>query len=152
VRRATRTIPIVLAGVHVDPVEAGLVDSLARPGGNITGLINLAAQLHPEQLELLKEAFPQISRVAILWPRPHKKDAMKEVEAVGRALGIQIQSLVASGRNTRLDQLLSAISRERADGLLVASFRLTRTHPAPARIREFTSKRRLPTIYTTGNL
>ncbi len=149
-QRATRTIPIVLAGVHVDPVEAGFVVRLARPGGNITGLTNLAAKLHPKQLELLKEAFPRISRVAILWPRPHKKYAMKQVEAVAQALGIQIQSLVGTGRSKRLDQLLSAISRERPDGLLVASFGLTRTHPAPARIREFTAKRRLPTIYAEG--
>jgi len=58
-QRATRTIPIVMRGVNVDPVKAGLVESLARPGGNITGLTNLAAKLHPKTLELLKEAFPR---------------------------------------------------------------------------------------------
>ncbi len=150
VQQATRTIPIVLAGVHVDPAESGLVDSLARPGGNITGLTNLAAQLHPKQLELLKEAFPGISRTAIIWPQSHKKFAMKKIEALGHALGIQIQSLVGTGRRAiSLESAFSAISRERPNGLLVASFRLTRTPPAPARIREFTAKRRLPTIYTT---
>jgi len=146
-QRATRTIPIVLAGVHVDPAEAGFVVSLARPGGNITGLTNLAAQLHPKQLELLKEAFPRISRVALLWPRPHKKQAMKEVEAVGQALGIQIQSLVVSGRSTLddLESAFSAISQERADGLLVVSFGFTLRHRA--RIIDFAAKRQLPTIY-----
>jgi len=146
-QQATRTIPIVLAGVHVDPAEAGFVVSLARPGGNITGLTNLAAQLHPKQLELLKEAFPRISRVALLWPRQHKKQAMKEVEAVGQALGIQIQSLVVSGRS-KLDDLesaFSAISQERTDGLIVVSFGFTLRHRA--RIIDFAAKRQLPTIY-----
>ena len=143
---ATRTIPIVMTGVHVDPVAAGLVVSLARPGGNITGLTNLAAKLHAKQLELLKEAFPQISRVAILWPRPHQHHAMKEVEAVGQALGIQIQSLVVTGpRSISLESAFSAISRERSDGLIVVATR--RTLGPRAGIIEFTAKRRLPTIY-----
>ncbi|MEE9204473.1 MAG: ABC transporter substrate-binding protein, partial [Nitrospirales bacterium] len=144
---ATRTIPIVMPGVHVDPVAAGLVVSLARPGGTITGLTNLAAKLHTKQLELLKEAFSRISRVAILWPRPHQHHAMKEVQAVGQALGIQIQSLVVSGRS-KLDDFesfFSAISQERSDGLLVVTTRRTIAHRA--RIIEFTAKRRLPTIY-----
>jgi putative ABC transport system substrate-binding protein len=63
-QRATRTIPIVMAGVHVDPVGAGFVISLARPGGNITGVTHLDARLHPKRLELLKEAFPRTSPVA----------------------------------------------------------------------------------------
>jgi putative ABC transport system substrate-binding protein len=150
---ATRTIPIVMTGVHVDPVAAGLVVSLARPGGNITGLTNLAAKLHTKQLELLKEAFPRISRVAILWPRPHQHHAMKEVEAVGQALGIQIQSLVVIGRRSiSLESAFSAISRERSDGLLVVGSRRTlgpRLGPR-ARIIEFTAKKRLPTIYDSS--
>ncbi len=150
---ATRTIPIVMTGVHIDPVAAGLVVSLARPGGNVTGLTNLAAKLHTKQLELLKEAFPQISRVAILWPRPHQHHAMKEVEAVGQALGIQIQSLVVIGRRSiSLESAFSAISRERSDGLLVVGSRRTlgpRAGPR-ARIIEFTAKKRLPTIYDSS--
>ncbi len=148
-QRATRTIPIVMAGGNVDPVEAGFVVSLARPGGNITGLTNLAAKLHPKRLELLKEAFPRISRVAILWNPPQQKQAMKEVEAVGQALGIQIQSVVAATRYvTPLDELkraFSAISREAPDALLVASMPLTIHNRA--RVVEFAAKRRLPTIY-----
>jgi len=145
-KRATRTIPIVMGGVHVDPVEAGIVASLARPGGNITGLTNLAAKLHAKQLELLKEAFPQISRVAILWPQSHQNHGMKEVETVGQGLGIQIQSLVVTGRRLiSLESAFSAISRERSDGLLVAS--PPSILASRARIIEFTAKRRLPTIY-----
>ncbi len=148
-QEATRTIPIVMAGANVDPVEAGFVISLARPGGNITGLTNLTAQLHAKRLELLKEAFPRISRVAILWPPADQIQAMKEIEAVGQALGIQIQSVVPTGRARRLDDIesaLSAISQERPDGLLVSGSGLISRHRA--RIIEFTAKRRLPTMYS----
>jgi len=149
-QRATHTIPIVMSGSNVDPVEAGYVVSLARPGGNITGLTNLESKLHPKRLELLKEAFPQISRVAILWPKAHQKHAMKEVKAVGEALGIQIQSVVAATRYvTPLDELnsaFSAINRGRPEALLVASFGLTFVHRA--RIIDFAAERRLPAVYT----
>ncbi len=147
-KQATRTIPIVMVGAFVDPVEAGFVASLARPGGNITGLTNLDSELHPKRLELLKEAFPRISRVIIIWPAFQQKRAIKEIEAVGQALGIQIQSLVRIGG--RLDEHLksafSAISRESPDALLVVDPLLVRRHKA--RIMEFTAKRRLPTMYT----
>ncbi|MEE8624992.1 MAG: ABC transporter substrate binding protein, partial [Acidiferrobacterales bacterium] len=86
-QEATRTIPIVLTGSYVDPVEAGFVDSLARPGGNITGMTNLESELHPKRLELLKEAFPRISRVAIIWPRYQQRPGMKGIEAAAQALG-----------------------------------------------------------------
>ncbi len=76
-QRATRTIPIVMVGVNVDPVEAGYVVSLARPGGNITGLTNLSSKLHGKRLELLKEVFPRISRVAILWPTGQQQHGRK---------------------------------------------------------------------------
>ncbi len=144
-KRATRTIPIVMAGVNVDPVEAGFVVSLARPGGNITGLTQLASRLHAKRLELLKEAFPGISRVAILWPPPQRKQARKEVEAAGQALGIQIQSLDVGTRLDELESAFSGISRERPDGLLVGLSAVINRHRA--RIAEFTAKRGLPTIY-----
>jgi len=147
-QQATRTIPIVMSGVRVDPVKAGLVVSLARPGGNITGLTNLASRSHGKRLELLKEAFPRISRVAILWPLGQHKHAMKEVENVGQALGIQIQSVVST-RIARdyddIESVLSAISQERPDALLVATSGFMLANQA--RIIEFAAKRRLPTIY-----
>jgi putative ABC transport system substrate-binding protein len=143
---ATRTIPIVMSGIRVDPVKAGLVVSLARPGGNITGITSIESELNPKRLELLEEAFPRISRVAILWPRSHQKYGMKEFEAAGQALGIQIQSLVVtSGRLSTLESAFSAMSRERPDGLLVASTALTLDHRA--RIIDFAAKRRLPAVY-----
>ena len=144
-QRATRTIPIVLGGLRVDPVEAGLVDNLARPNGNITGLINLDTELHPKRLEILKVAFPGISHAAILWPGYQQEYGMEEIEATGQALGVQIQSL-----NTwdGLDSAFSEISQERADALIVAHSALAIDHRA--RIIEFTAKRRLPTIYAGG--
>lgn len=93
-QQATRTIPIVMPGVVVDPVMAGFVASLARPGGNITGLTDIDSELHPKRLELLKQAFPKISRVAVLWPLPQQEQAGKELEATARALKLQIQSVV----------------------------------------------------------
>ncbi len=145
-QRTTRTIPIVMNGIRVDPVEAGFVDSLARPGGNITGLTNFDVKLHPKRLELLKEAFPRISRVAILWSPNQQKQARKEVEAVGEALSIQIHRVVAiAGSLDDLERVFSAISREVPDALIVASFPLTLRHRA--RVIELTAKRRLSTLY-----
>ncbi len=148
-QQATRTIPIVMRGVMYDPVKAGYVVSLARPGGNITGLSNLESKMHPKRLELLKKAFPRISRVAILWPPGQEKAAIKEIQAVAQAWGIQIQS-VWHKRVTQdsddIESVLSVISKERADALLVARYSFARIHQA--RIIEFTTKRRMPTIYS----
>ncbi len=145
-QHSTRTIPIVMAGSSADPVKAGFVVSLAKPGGNITGMTNLSSKLHPKRLELLKEAFPRISRVAILWSGGQRRRSMKEVEAVGQALGIQIQLLDVGTRLDELESAFSAISREGPDGLLVATAGLMIRHRA--RFIEFTTKKRLPTIYT----
>jgi putative ABC transport system substrate-binding protein len=137
-----------MAGVYVDPVKDGFVDSLARPGGNITGITNFESALHGKRLELLKEAFPRISRAAILWPDYQQKRGMKEFEAARQALGIHIQSLVTTGgiRLEKVERNLSAISRERPDALIVASSALILRYNA--QIIEFTAKRRLPTMYT----
>jgi putative ABC transport system substrate-binding protein len=146
-QRATRTIPIVMLGTVVDPVEAGFVVSLARPGGNITGLTNLDSDLHGKRLELLKEAFPKISRVAILWPEPQRKQAVKEIEAVRQAAGIQIHSAVVAGNLglDGLDRVFSALGKERPDALLVAPSQIIAEHRA--RVIDFAAKRRLPTMY-----
>ena len=148
-KQATRTIPIVMRGVMQDPVKAGYVVSLARPGGNITGLSNLESKSHTKRLELLKEAFPRISRVAIFWPPGQEKAAIKEIQAVAQAWGIQIQSVVhqrVTQDRDDIESVLSVISKERADALLVARYSLARIHQA--RIIEFTTKRRMPTIYS----
>ncbi len=146
-KRATRTIPIVMGGVHVDPIKAGFVMSLARPGGNITGLTSLLAKLHPKRVELLKEAFPQISRVAIIWPSVHREQALKEVKAVEQPLGIQIQFEIAN-RLEEIERAFSAISHEPPDALLVTSSAQALRHRA--RITELAAKTRLPTIYDSS--
>src|SRR6266536_818974 len=94
-KNATKTIPIVMAGQGTDPVEAGLVESLARPGGNVTGLTNLTRELGGKRLELLKEAVPKLARVAVLYnaTNPSSVLEVKEVlPAVARALGLTIRS------------------------------------------------------------
>ena len=138
-----------MSGVRVDPVKAGFIDSLARPGGNITGLTQLASQLHAKRLELLKEVFPRISRVAIIWSVRDQKQSMKEVEAAGQALGVQIQSvLVQRGGLRDLESVFSAISQKRSDGLLVGPSGFMNRNQA--RFHEFTAKRGLPTIYAVS--
>jgi putative ABC transport system substrate-binding protein len=154
VQSATQTIPVVMPGVVVDPLEptfwgekrrAPLVLSLARPGGNFTGLTNLASDLHAKRLELLKESFPRISRVAILWPRAQQqKQALKDIEAVRQALGIEIQSL-AVGRLEDFERAFSVMNRDNPDGLLVARSQVILNHRD--RVIGFAAKRRLPTIF-----
>jgi putative ABC transport system substrate-binding protein len=151
---ATRTIPVVMPGIVVDPLaptfwgekrRPPLVVSLARPGGNFTGLTNLASELHAKRLELLKEAFPKISRVAILWPRAQQqKQTLKDIEAVKQALGIGIQSL-AAGTLDDFERAFSEISRESPDALLVARSQVILNRRE--QIIDFAIKKRLPTIF-----
>ena len=148
-QEATRTTPIVMAGVYVDPVEAGFVMSLARPGGNVTGITNLESDLHPKRLELLKEAFPRISRAAIIWPPYQQKPEQREIEAAGQALAIQIQSPAMADLDD-IESVFSAISRERADAILVASSAVNNKYQA--RIIEFAAKKRLPAMYASSQI
>jgi putative ABC transport system substrate-binding protein len=100
-KQATRTLPIVFP--VAEPVTSGLVTSLARPGGNITGLSILAPEMAGKGLELLKQAVPGVSRVAVLWdpgafPERTAKDMLKEVEVAARALGVRLQFIEAQGQ------------------------------------------------------
>jgi ABC-type uncharacterized transport system substrate-binding protein len=97
-KKASTTIPIVF-GAAGDPVGAGIVSSLARPGGNITGLSNIAQDLDGKRLELLKEAFPKVARVALLWDpgTPRANLSLREMEAAAKALGLKLQSLPVRG-------------------------------------------------------
>jgi putative ABC transport system substrate-binding protein len=120
-KAATTTIPIVFA-VAEDPVRHGLVASLARPGGNLTGINFFNAELVPKRLELLRELVPKASRVAVL-VNPSNiasgERTEKEVEAAARAIGVQIQILNAS-TSREIDAAFAALARERADALFVA--------------------------------
>jgi len=147
-QRATSEIPIVMAGSRIDPVKAGFVQSLAKPGGNITGLTQVASELHAKRLELLKEAFPKISRVVFLWDTIQQKHALKEVAAVAKALDIQIRPVAIDRSSSDIETPLSAVSQENPDGLLVGLSRFMNQHRA--RITEFAAEKGLPTMYAQG--
>jgi len=118
-RRATKTIPIVMR-TTVDPVATGLVDSLARPGGNITGVTTLQRELSGKRLELLKEAIPRMSRAGVLWDAnaPGAIIGFKEYEAAARALKIQLQSLEVRGPNPDLAGAFQTAAKGRVSALI----------------------------------
>jgi putative ABC transport system substrate-binding protein len=120
-RRTTSTIPIVFA-VHADPIGSGHVASLARPGGNMTGLSLMMTETNTKGLELLKEAVPGLARVAVLWDpgTPSHGPGLQAVEAVAPALGLRIQALGVRSA-AEFDSAFAAMSRARADGVLVLS-------------------------------
>ena len=120
-KNATKTIPIVMMGAGSDPVEAGLVESLARPGGNVTGLTNLTRELGGKRLELLKEAVPKLARVAVLYDpaNPASVLEVKEVLPVAaRALGLTVQSWEVRDADG-FERVFAALNKQRPDGLYV---------------------------------
>ena len=120
-KNATKTIPIVMTGGGIDPVKAGLIESLARPGGNVTGLTNLNRELGGKRLELLKEAVPKIARVAVLYDpaAPGNVIDVKEVLPVAaRALKLTIQPWEVRAADD-FDRVFAAMSKQRPDGLYV---------------------------------
>jgi putative tryptophan/tyrosine transport system substrate-binding protein len=144
-RQATQTIPIVVAGV-ADPVEAGLVTSLARPGGNITGTAFAPGEVAGKQLALLKETLPKISRVAVLRVPDAEAQprAWREIQAAARKLGMTVQSVdVADPKD--FPGAFSAMARKRPDALLTLLSVLTSAY-RPI-IVEFATKHRLPTMF-----
>ncbi len=144
-QKATRTIPIVMAAAG-DPVASGLVESLARPGGNVTGLSQMSPELAGKRLELLKEMVPKLSRVAVLWnPQgPVSTLNWKEIQLPARQLGIQLHSL-----EVREPQRFRQSVRRRDPGARWRSFR----HARPVittnlkRIADLAAKSRLPSIF-----
>jgi putative ABC transport system substrate-binding protein len=144
-KRATSTIPIVFAS-HADPIGTGHVDSLARPGGNITGLTVMMSETAAKSLELLEEAVPGLSRVAVVWDpaTPSHRPALDAVEVRGRALGLQVQRLAVRGA-TEFDGAFSTIVRERASGVLVLSTPLFLGRAR--RLAELAMKHKLPTMF-----
>ena len=122
IKKATSTIPIVVV-VSNDPVKAGLVASLARPGGNITGLTYVHDMLAGKSVELLKDTVPSVSRVAILWNPNHADPEFRETERASGTLGVQLQSLEVREPGD-FDGAFQALARERAEALIVISSRL----------------------------
>src|SRR6266498_2855752 len=115
-KNATKTIPMVMVGGGSDPVEAGYVQSLARPGGNITGLTNLGRELGGKRLELLKETIPKLSRLAHLWnPESLKND----VQSAAHGMGLKLHTLEVRSSN-KFDSAFQTILKERAEALIIS--------------------------------
>jgi putative ABC transport system substrate-binding protein len=144
-QRATRAIPIVMASAG-DPVASGLVESLARPGGNITGMSQMSPQLAGKRLELLKEMVPRLSRVAVLWnPQgPASTLNWKEIQLPARQLGLQLHSLEVRSLDD-LDKAFEDAAKARAGALFITPDPVIGTNLK--RIAGLAAKSRLPSIF-----
>jgi putative ABC transport system substrate-binding protein len=145
---ATKTIPIVMVGIGLDPVEAGLVESLAHPGGNVTGITNLGTELGGKRLELLKEAVPKITRVAVFYD-PATPAGVREVKKLlpvdARALKLTLQPWEVRGTDD-FERVFAALNKQRPDGLYPSAGPLMRA--SGKRIADFALKSRLPSVGT----
>ncbi|MFB3123564.1 MAG: ABC transporter substrate-binding protein, partial [Candidatus Binatia bacterium] len=148
-RQATSTIPIVTGNSSADPVRHGLVTSLARPGGNITGIIDIMPDLAGKRLELLKETFPKLSRIGHLSVRDFTPGVahLKETVAAGRALGVRIQALEVAGPDDLESSFRTAVEGG-ADALIVVGVNFFIPHRQ--RIVDLEVKYRLPAMHTHG--
>jgi putative ABC transport system substrate-binding protein len=146
--KATKTIPIVMVGA-TDVIDTGLVASLARPGGNVTGLAVNAAEIAAKRMQLLQDAVPLLSRVAVLWNAtlPGMDLAFQNIDKASPQLGVTIQSVRVSGSD-QFDQAFGAIESGHPDGLVVL-FGPLRGDDLP-RIVEFVNQYKIPTIFEIG--
>ena len=148
-KQATRTLPIVFA-TAADPVARGLVTSLARPGGNLTGSSNLAPELASKGLEHLKQAVPGVTRVAVLWHpgglgERTEKDTLKGAEVAARALGVRLQFVEARGPED-FDRAFSEMTRARASALTLC-LGSPMLFAERRRLVDLAAKNRLPAVY-----
>ena len=146
-KNATKKIPIVMVGAGNDPVEAGLIESLARPGDNVTGLTNLSGKLGGKRLELLKEAVPKLTRVAVLYEPATPANVVEiseDLPVAARALKLTVQPWEVRAADG-FESVFAVLSKERPDGLYVAGSPLTNANQN--RIVGFASKNRLPSVY-----
>jgi putative ABC transport system substrate-binding protein len=144
--QATKVIPIVMV-IAVDPVATGLVDSLARPGANITGIATLTKDLSGKRLELLMELVPGLSRLGVLWDAnaPAPAIGFKEYEAVARPLKIQIHSLEVRSSHPDFERLFQAAAKGRVNALITISNPVLRRYPK--QIADLAIKSRLPSMH-----
>jgi len=146
-KNATKTIPIVMMGGGSDPVEEGLVDSLARPGGNVTGITNLSRELGGKRLELLKEAVPKVARVAVLYD-PAVPGTVRDVKEVlpvaARALRLTLHPWEIRAADD-IDKVFTAIGKQRPDGLFISGG--GQMQNTEKRTVGFALKSRLPSVY-----
>ena len=147
-QQATRTIPLVMTVVG-DPIEAGFVAGLAKPGGNITGLTQMSPQLSGKRLELLKEAVPKVSRVAAFVDAALMAQqlfsSLQETQMAAAALGIKLQSLEIMGPNPDLDGAFRTATSQRAGALIVLGGPILELHRK--RVVDLAAKSRLPAMY-----
>jgi ABC-type uncharacterized transport system substrate-binding protein len=145
-KNGTRTIPIVMAVIG-DPVAAGVVPSLARPGGNITGSASMTPDIDGKRLELLKEMAPGVSRIAVLWnpANPNNTARITQMQAAAKTLHLTLEPIVGAGDSRELARGFETIVAARADALIMVSDRALLAHRA--QIVDFTAKRRLPALY-----
>jgi ABC-type uncharacterized transport system substrate-binding protein len=150
VKEATKSVPVVMVAVG-DPVGTGVVASLSQPGGNITGLTSISAELEGKRLELLREVIPDVSHVALLWnaDSPLQFLGERRTQAAAEALHIKVLSLGVRNEDG-LEKAFAAIARERPDALLVLADRFFLHHRA--RIMEFAAKHRLPGVHAYREL
>jgi putative ABC transport system substrate-binding protein len=144
-KQATNTIPIVVGGAG-DLVGAGLVASLAKPGGNLTGSTEISPDLSGKRLELLKEVIPRGLRVAVLWvnfPGTSDEDEVKQTELTARSLGMKTQSVGVQGPD-EFENAYKEMTRQHADALVIIQGSLTNFHRR--RLAEHAIKKRLPTM------
>jgi len=147
-KQASNAIPIVMANASDDPVRLGLVASLARPDGNITGFTDIAADLAGKRLELLKEVVPRVSRVSIVWASksPSAATQFRETEIAAQALGLQLQSLEVRNPDD-LDAAFQSARNGRSEALVVSAFGFFNINRA--RITNLGAKARLPVMYSS---
>ena len=148
VKNATKTIPIVMTGAGLDPVEAGHIESLARPGGNVTGITLLARELGGKRLELIREAVPKLSRVAVLYDPANPGSVIEVKEALpvaARALRLTIQPWEVRAAKD-FEEVFAALNKQRPDGLYVLAGGLMTANQK--RIVGFALKNRLPSVCT----
>jgi putative tryptophan/tyrosine transport system substrate-binding protein len=150
VAKATRIVPIVMTNVS-DPVGAGFVASFARPGGNVTGLSSVSHDLSGKRLELLKETFPKVSRIAVLFDMSNqtKRDEFKDTASAAQSLEVQVQSLEVQSPND-FEAALKAAAQKRSGALLVLPNGLTNTHRK--RVADLAIKSRLPSMWAESQL
>jgi putative tryptophan/tyrosine transport system substrate-binding protein len=140
-KQATRIIPIVF-GASADPVGNGLVESLARPGGNVTGLSNLSEDLTGKRLEIIKEAFPKVTRAAIL--SSGTRSSLMAAEAAAKTLAVQVQPLTIRDAN-ELEGAFETVIRRKAQAILFSGGQLLNGNRR--QVLELATKTRLPTMY-----
>jgi putative tryptophan/tyrosine transport system substrate-binding protein len=146
---ATKTIPIVMTGAGLDPVEAGLVESLARPGGNVTGVTILTGELGGKRLELLKEAVPKVARVAVLYDPANPSGVLsvkRDLPVAARALGLTVRSWEVRAADG-FEKVFAALNKQRPDGLYVSRGPLMNANQK--RIADLALKSRLPSMYNS---